>query len=152
MVYKNTFVRLLLLAALFANASISFAAMYKWVDKDGRTHYTQSPPPDGIESKNIKAPPKINPEHSRNQLKARQELLENNRKRRYEAAETVKKNKNNAKQRLAACEKAKTSLASYQRPRVNKVDSEGNRARISEEQRRANITKAQKMVAESCKK
>ncbi|MCG8614453.1 MAG: DUF4124 domain-containing protein, partial [Pseudomonadales bacterium] len=28
--------------------------MYKWVDEDGNTHYSQSPPPAGVEGTTIK--------------------------------------------------------------------------------------------------
>jgi glutaredoxin len=43
------------LAALCADAS---AQMYRWVDKDGRTHYTQTPPPPeakGVQKKRLGA-------------------------------------------------------------------------------------------------
>ena len=40
----------------------SIARMYKWVDEDGNTQYTQSPPPGDIESEVIKPPPKVDTE------------------------------------------------------------------------------------------
>lgn len=152
MVYTNSLIRLLLIAIFSLFASASYAGMYKWVDGDGNTHYTQSPPPGDIKGKSIKPPPKVDPEHSRNQLKARQDLLESNRKQRQETAEKAGKEKTETAAGLAACEKAKAILASFQRPRVNEVDSEGNRVRISEEKRQTNIANAQKKVGESCKK
>lgn len=35
----------------------ALAGMYRWVDDKGDTHYTQSPPPIGIEGKTIAPPP-----------------------------------------------------------------------------------------------
>lgn len=43
---------LLIGALLFHNAS---AEMYKWTDKNGETHYTQTPPPPEAEGKDIEA-------------------------------------------------------------------------------------------------
>ncbi len=45
---------ILLLLALALSAPVA-AKIYKWVDKDGKTHYTQSPPPkDAARSKTMK--------------------------------------------------------------------------------------------------
>ena len=43
---------------------LSFSAearMYKWVDEEGNTHYTQSPPPGDIEPETLKLPADIDP-------------------------------------------------------------------------------------------
>ena len=46
---------IVLLLAIAATGGVAHAQMYKWVDKDGKTHYTDSPPPD--DAKKL-APPK----------------------------------------------------------------------------------------------
>ncbi|MCB1838163.1 MAG: DUF4124 domain-containing protein [Alcanivoracaceae bacterium] len=46
---------LLVAAGLLASAGQSHAGkFYKWVDSDGVTHYTQSPPPEGTEGEEVK--------------------------------------------------------------------------------------------------
>lgn len=46
---------LLVAVGLLASAGQSHAGkFYKWVDSDGVTHYTQSPPPDGTEGEEVK--------------------------------------------------------------------------------------------------
>ncbi len=143
--------QILLLVVISQYTSVSSAEMYKWVDADGNTHYTQSPPPGDIEGTTVKPPPKIDPDHAKKQLENRQKLLQEVRDSRNKKAEKKNQDKQDAEQRRAACEQSRVSLASYQRPRVNKVDSEGNRVRITEEQRQENIANAKKQVAELCK-
>ena len=141
----------IVLALILLRPSVTDAEVYKWVDSEGNTQYTQSPPPGDVQAKTIKPPPKINPEHATEQLKNRQKLLEQARDGRTQAAEKKSKEEKDSKQALADCAKAKAHLASFQRPRVNKVDNEGNRIRISEEERQLNISKAKKQVEERCK-
>jgi hypothetical protein len=43
-----------LVLGMLALCSTAFAQMYKWVDKDGKTHYTDTPPPDDV--KTLQAP------------------------------------------------------------------------------------------------
>ncbi len=45
-----------LLAVMLAFAASAFAQMYRWVDKDGRVHYTATPPPPGVKARTLRAP------------------------------------------------------------------------------------------------
>jgi hypothetical protein len=45
-----------ILAVMLAFAATAFAQMYRWVDKDGRVHYTATPPPPGVTSRTLRAP------------------------------------------------------------------------------------------------
>lgn len=46
---KKTFMLTLVLAAISTSA-IANTTFYKWVDKNGSTHYTLTPPPKGVKS------------------------------------------------------------------------------------------------------
>jgi hypothetical protein len=46
----------MLMAGLCA-AGAAHAQMYKWVDENGRTQYTQTPPPPGRSAQEVKTPP-----------------------------------------------------------------------------------------------
>jgi hypothetical protein len=48
--------RLVILAVMLAFAAAASAQMYRWVDKDGRVHYTATPPPPGVKSRTLRAP------------------------------------------------------------------------------------------------
>jgi len=54
MLYKNYGIAVLLLAQVIF-ASAVHAAFYKWVDKSGQVHYTQTPPPEDQVNKNPSA-------------------------------------------------------------------------------------------------
>lgn len=45
-----------LLAVLLVFAAAASAQMYRWVDKDGRVHYTATPPPPGVKARTLQAP------------------------------------------------------------------------------------------------
>ncbi len=146
----TNFSRLLLLAAISLNSTVTLAAMYKWVDEDGNTNYTQSPPPGDLKAETIKAPPKINPDHAKKQLEERKKLLQEAGDSRTKAADEKRKAEQVKEQKKADCDKAKARLASYSRPRVNLLDENGNPARATEEQRQAEIAKSRELIAKLC--
>jgi membrane-bound lytic murein transglycosylase len=142
---------ILLLGGFFFYSQYSIAEMYKWVDDEGNTHYTQSPPPGDVKAKTIKPPPKVNPEHSQKQLQNRQKSLNEARDNRQKAGEEKREREQELEQQRADCEKAKARLASYQRPRVNLVDKDGNPSRATEEQRQAEIARSKDLISKLCK-
>lgn len=141
----------LLLAAIFSISAAVQAEMYKWVDADGNTHYTQSPPPPGIEGKTLKSPSKVNKDLADKQAESRQKYVDDARKKRNEVADKQKKETETAAAKKAKCDQAKSRLATYERPRVNLVDEDGKRTRATEERRQAELAKSRKLVAELCK-
>ncbi len=48
--------RLLLVGSMLVFAAVASAQMYRWVDKDGRVHYTATPPPPGVKARTLQAP------------------------------------------------------------------------------------------------
>jgi hypothetical protein len=142
---------LLLLSAICLYSSASIAEMYKWVDADGNTNYTQSPPPAGTEAKTLKPPPTIDPEHAKSQLENRKKILQEARDRRKQTTDDKNKQKQEQAEQKAQCEKARKRLASYQRPRVNLLDKDGNPSRATEEQRQENLEKSRESIKKLCK-
>ena len=49
--------RLLVLGLALAFAAAASAQLYRWVDKDGKVRYTDTPPPAGVKARAIGAPP-----------------------------------------------------------------------------------------------
>lgn len=148
MLVKNT-LALLLLLSLSANMPSAKAKMYKWIDAEGNTHYTQTPPND-IESTAIKPPPKVNSEASLKKLRQQEENLRGLRDERLKKADNAAKQKQEQKEKKELCEKARLRLAGYQRPRVAVEDGAGNVERISEEKRQAEIAKSKEYVDQFC--
>jgi len=134
---------------LMALIPASFARMYKWVDAEGNTHYTQHPPV-GIEAETIKPPPAIDSSRAQEQLQNRQQLLDSLKEERTKDNKAQEEKARDAEQQKAMCEKARARLASYQRPRVNLIGADGKPSRASEEQRQAEIAKSKEYVRELC--
>jgi len=141
------------LVCLLGISPISHAKLYKWVDADGNTHYTQSPPPDGIATEDVKLPASVNIDTEQAiksfeaQQKKQQELSEENEKeekeqmRQEERAELKKDN----------CKKAKAKYDNvYNTGRIRAVDEEGNVTRATEEERQRRIADAQGKIEKWC--
>ena len=128
------------------------AEMYKWVDKDGNVHYSQSKPPDAdIKVETIKPPPPpASAEMAQKQLNEREQMLEDLAGERKETAEQQGKAAAEAKEKAAKCQQARERLASYERPRVNMKQADGSMRVLSEEQRQAEIAKSKTYIKELC--
>lgn len=48
--------RILILCITLMFAAAASAQLYRWVDKDGRVHYTATPPPAGTKARTLQAP------------------------------------------------------------------------------------------------
>lgn len=140
-------------AILLAASGSAGAKMYKWVDEDGVTQYTQTPPPKG-DYKPVKPPPPppSSAAQSKKDLDKRGEEFE---KRREEKAEADKKaakdakieqrNKSNCATARANLEKLKTGR------RLRSKEKDGSIKYVTEDDRTARIEKAQEQIKKFCK-
>lgn len=138
----------LLLGAL---PGIASAAVYKWVDENGQVQYSQTPPPGGIETQEIKVapPPPDDPEAARREHTL-EEGLEKREEAREDAAKEASEDAEYKKQKAQRCEAAKHRLYQAERPRVSFIEPDGSERRATEEERQQQITESQKQVEEFC--
>ena len=149
----NQYLMIFSLICLLGVPNQSHARLYKWIDADGNTHYTQQPPPDGIAAEDIKLPASVNIDTEQatksfeEQQKEEQELSEavekeeKKRIRQEEHADLIKEN----------CKKAKAKLENVQNTgRIKAVDEEGNVVRATEEERQRRIKNAQESIKKWC--
>jgi hypothetical protein len=127
------------------------AEMYKWVDQEGITHYTQSPPPGDIEAKTLKPPPKIDTESARARIEQQQEKAKKLREGRLEEAKIEAEEKKAKAIEEENCKRAHQRMATFSRPRGLIQQEDGSRIRVDEEARQAGIRESQKMIEEYCK-
>ena len=136
---------------LLGVGQIAQARIYKWVDKDGVVQYTQTPPPSGITASEIKPPPPPpDAAAAEKQLQQQQAELNKTREDRIKAGEEQQKEEQFAADKKQKCEQARLRLRSMQRPRVNVVGKDGERRRLTEEEREAGIAKAREMIDKLC--
>ncbi len=127
------------------------AAIYKWVDETGRTHYTQSKPPDEVEATTLKSTTKVDTESAQKTLQQQQKKANSALKERQKKAEAAAKQKADAALDNKNCDLAKTNLSRLERPRINLVDDKGETYRAGEDERQRRLKKAREDVAEYCK-
>ncbi len=141
------------LVCLLGFSPVSHAKMYKWVDADGNTHYTQSPPPDGAAIEDINLPASVNLDN-----KEAVKAFDKQQNKQQESAETKQKDEkelNREAEHTALkkdnCRKSKAKLENVQSAgRIRAVDEYGNVVRAGEEERQRRITEAQENIKKWC--
>lgn len=149
-------IQLFAVMALALAAATVAAQVYKWVDKDGKTHYTDTPPPPSATKTDAKkintgstaAPPAAPTKSAKDQPKDVE-------KKRADDAKNAKKEEDALKTAAddeERCKAAKRSLAGLEsgRPLVNTNDA-GERVILSDEDRARDTTRARAAITESCK-
>jgi hypothetical protein len=132
-------------------SSISHAEMYKWVDENGETHYSQSPPVSDVKVETIAPPPPIDSSNAQKNLQQTLEKANSLREERMVAKDNREKEENEAQQLEEHCQQLNARLTSLQvRPRANKKDEEGNLVRMTEEERQEDIDKTKNEISEKC--
>ena len=135
---------------LLGISQLAYGAMYKWVDEEGITHYTQQPPPDGIEAENIKPPPVVDTDTASENLEKQQNQVEKLRKGREKSAEQRHDKEQEAKIKAENCSRARSRLQQASRPRVAFTNPDGSVRRASEDERQKTINEANKQIEEFC--
>ena len=128
----------------------AFATAYKWVDEDGNTHYTQTPPPGGLPSEALGPPPKVDTEAAQRKMKSQSERADKLQADRAEKAEKMQKQLARKAEQETLCRQARASQASFERPRVNEVREDGSRRVMGEEERQAKLKQAKTQVSKFC--
>ncbi len=128
------------------------AEMYKWVDEQGVTHYTQTPPP-GNDFKEVAPPPPpaVDPGQAARQLKESQKAFDERRKEAREAADKQAKAEAEAAERSKQCEQARRNLENLlTHPRIRYTDDSGEVTLLPEEERQKRIAEAREQIEELC--
>lgn len=153
---RNTLTTLLSLTLIFAGLAVSetvFAKMYKWVDENGVTQYTATPPPSG-DFKTIKPPskPAVDPVKAKGEfdkrLDAFNKRLEEKDKAKKQADEEAAKNAKAQEN----CNKARKNLTLLQtKVRVRYTEKDGSTRYLTDKEREANLKRAKDAIKSYCK-
>jgi hypothetical protein len=151
--YLNRYSVIFSLVCLLGSSPVVHAKLYKWVDAEGNTHYTQSPPPDGATTEDVKLPASVNIDN-KEAVKAfeGQEMkkLEPSETKQKEEQEQIKKTEN-TELKKGNCKKARAKLENVQSAgRIRAVDENGNVTRATEEERQRRIIDAQGKIEKWC--
>lgn len=126
------------------------AAVYKWVDQHGVTRYSDAPPPDAATEKikgTISAAPTGSAAPASGDAATEAEEKENIRK------ELEQRDAGRAEQRRENCEKARTEIqrvGELPARRVQRIDENGERSRMTEDDQKAHLDKMRTIETENC--
>ena len=144
------------LAILLATATVA-AQVYKWVDKDGKVQYTDTPPPASAtktEARKIDTAPPVAAKAGA-PTKSLQDRAKDFDKRKADDAEKAKKieaDQQNAAANAANCRDANIAVKSLETGRpIARTTESGAREILDDEARQAELAKARKAVADFCK-
>ena len=126
------------------------AETYKWVDQQGRTNYSQTPPPSGVDYSLMPPPPEVDPAAMKEQIAKQKQFAEKYDKQRTAAGAEKKLMEEDRQAREQNCKLGRDRLASYERPGVMLVQPDGSRIRATEEQRQEQIKLSNDIIAEFC--
>lgn len=150
-----------LLIGLVLLCTSAGAAINKWVDKDGRVHYSDQSPPTDVQQQTLRAnsEPEASPSASSvaapsapKSIAEREVELKKAQKAKQEAADLEAQKKKVAEAKQANCETSKQNLRGLQDGvRIMEVDSDGVRAIMSDEKRQQRLVKSHQDVDTYCK-
>ncbi|HEU0220523.1 MAG TPA: DUF4124 domain-containing protein [Gallionella sp.] len=153
-----------LLILLVLASTNAFAELSKWVDADGKVHYSDQPPPANVKAKTLRvtseaaapasaggavaasapAAPKTIAEREAELKKAQQA--------KKEAADKAAQEQARIETEKANCAAAQQNLRTLQEGmRIVEIDAKGERSYVDDEQRRQRIEKAQQGIKTYCK-
>ena len=148
-----------IMALVFILNPINNAAMadefYKWVDENGVTHYTQTPPK-GISTEKIRASgTKVNQDEAAKARKrldsSRTSFLESAKQRKVTEG-VAEEEKEEALKVAKYCEDARNNLKVLnEHARIKEKGTDGEYKVLSEEEKQSRVAKNQKHVKEFCK-
>ncbi len=144
------FTGLILLFSITVNAQI-----YKWVDENGKTQYTDLPPPPGITKEgqrlNIKSSPIPGNNETSQSKNLAEERLEFDKRQQQKKEEEVKQQAK-AEENKKKCIDAQGQLRLYtDSPRLTVPDGAGGITFVEDDARQKKIADANKAVATFCK-
>jgi hypothetical protein len=140
-------------AGLLCLAGPATARLYKWVDENGVTQYTQTPPPKGDFS-SVKPPPKpaVDPQQAQSEMEKRLEAFQQRRDDSAKSKAEADKQAAERAEKTKKCEKARKNLTFLQtHARVRTTDKEGNATLLPEEKRQEKIKQANDAIKKYCK-
>jgi hypothetical protein len=160
--------KLLLFLAALAFAGTAAAQQFKWVDKDGKVRYGDTPPP-GVKATPLGAPAtgrapapapapadaaaKDAKDAKKGPLTPAEQEAEFRRRQQQAAKDADKQAKlqEDARGRKENCTNAQAQLRQLESgERVSRLDEKGERVFVDDEQRKADTARARKLVSEWC--
>ena len=148
---KAILINTILLSVLSLSALSVSAEIYKWTDEDGVTHYGQKPPTEQA-AESFRLPSSVSSQsQSADETETAEELKESeDTPGQTEAEKRVNKQKE-IQAKKQNCENARAALQELKnRPRMQYINDDGERAFFTDEERQKKIDEAQDIADRNC--
>lgn len=144
--------KLVTLIALLICGAHAHAAVYKWVDGDGRVHYSALPPGGVSYEKLATAPaPDQDPEAAMEALRAKVEAVEKGADAPEQSEQASKTAKSREQRRKENCERARANLEALESDKdILQADADGNKVVLNEQQRKVALDQTRKDLTYYC--
>lgn len=126
------------------------ATLYKWVDANGRTVYSDQPPPGNVKSEVMgAAPPPANPDAAK-ELANREAEFRKRQQDRGDEAKKAEKSRGEAQKLAGFCTQARAQVAGLRKTDVTmyRLNEKGERVVMDEAGRRAEADKLEALIRE----
>jgi hypothetical protein len=144
--------RLIILATALALAPMAGAQLYKYVDKDGKTVYSDQPPVNA-DSKRLSAPPPPASAAPQKSAVAQDKEAEKGREAQREKAKKAAEKEKVSQAAEERCTLARSEVRMYtEGGRLARHNEKGERVYLGEAEMQAERARAQRVVDEACKK
>lgn len=150
-----------LLILLVLSSANAFAGLNKWVDENGKVHYSDQPPPANVTAKTLRSAPgpADTSDTAASSAPAAPKTIAEREAELKKAKQAKKEAADKAAKEQVAAETAKTNCAAAQQNlrtlqsgmRMVEVDAKGERSYLSDEQRQQRITNVQNDISKFCK-
>ena len=140
----------IILAALIP--AVVFGTTYKWVDKDGKIHYSDNPPAD-VDATPVRGAPKpsVDPNKAMEELQGKAKAFNERHEDRRIGTDAKKNAATKSKRDKEICDALAKNLTTLQNnPKIKSTGPDGKEIFFDEEQRQAEIKKTQARIAEEC--
>ncbi|MEW6120880.1 MAG: DUF4124 domain-containing protein [Pseudomonadota bacterium] len=133
-------------------AGPAHADLYKWVDGQGKVHYSDQPPTVEVQTIKSSSPSEAATTSEATQtLNAREQEYQKRRKEAEEAREKAEKEAEQVRIKRENCDKARSNLSNLlNKPRVYTTNAAGQRVYMDESARASALANSQKAVSEYC--
>lgn len=154
--------KILLILLTLASAS-AFAGLHKWVDADGKVHYSDQPPPANVEATTLRSTSSAKDSTTESGAAAssapaapktiaeREAELKKAQQAKKEAADKAAQKQAEADARRATCAAARHSLRALQDGvRIMEIGANDERTYLSDEGRQQRMDKARQDISTNC--
>jgi len=145
--------RIIIAAVVCAFAPLAVAQLYKYVDKDGKTVYSDQPPANADSKQmNVPSAPSAGSTPEKSAV-ARDKELEKGREKGREAAKKSEQTARDAAEAQERCSNATTRYRAFvEGGRISKYNEKGERVMLGDEEIEAERETSRRQMEEACKK